>query len=106
MKPIGYLSGIAAGTTFSNTSEPGLRMQMIADAGAALLLLLVITTISVYKPWGRTKQGMKSKQLKISDMQEKRTNKRSWKTYALIGGFILLILIIIKHLADGGMGHH
>jgi hypothetical protein len=35
----------------------GLRVQLIADAGAALLVLLVTTALSVYKPRGMTLYG-------------------------------------------------
>ena len=52
MQPIAYLAGIASETSFSTDQETGLRIQLIADAGAAILLLLTTTTISVYKPWG------------------------------------------------------
>lgn len=55
MKPISYLAGIASEASFFPSQESGLRIQMIADAGIAILLLLAITTISVYKPWGRIK---------------------------------------------------
>jgi hypothetical protein len=33
------------------------RVQLIADAGAALLVLLVATALSIYKPRGLTKYG-------------------------------------------------
>jgi len=40
MKPISYMANIAAETTFSDTVLPNVRLRLIADAGAALLLLL------------------------------------------------------------------
>ena len=36
-----------------------LRIQLVADAGAARLVLLVATTLSVYKPQGMTRYGRK-----------------------------------------------
>jgi len=36
-----------------------LGTQLVGDAGLALLVLLVITTLSVFKPWGRTRYGRK-----------------------------------------------
>ena len=34
-----------------------LRTQLIVDAGLGLLVLLVTTVLSIYKPWGRTRHG-------------------------------------------------
>jgi hypothetical protein len=51
MKPIAYLAGIAAETTLFNADLAGrLRMQMVAYAVAALLVLILATVLSVYKP--------------------------------------------------------
>ena len=59
MQPITYVAGVAAETTLSRADLRGLRIQLVADAGAALLVLLVATTLSVYKPQGRTPYGPK-----------------------------------------------
>jgi len=59
MQPITYLGGVAAETTLSSADLRGLRIQLVADAGAALLVLLVATTLSVYKPHGMTRYGRK-----------------------------------------------
>jgi hypothetical protein len=39
-----------------------LGLQLVSDAGLALLVLLVITTLSVFKPWGRTRYGRRKHQ--------------------------------------------
>jgi hypothetical protein len=57
MQPIGHLAGVVAETTLARGELAGLRIQLMADAGAALLALLVATTLSVYKPRGRTPYG-------------------------------------------------
>ena len=58
MKPISYLAGIATETTLTSADlVDKLRIQMVAVAGAALLVLLVTTALSVYKPRGRTRYG-------------------------------------------------
>ena len=57
MQPISYVAGVAAATTLSGADLRGLRIQLVADAGAALLALLVATTLSVYKPRGMTPYG-------------------------------------------------
>jgi len=57
MQPIGYIAGVAAGTTLSNADLAGLRLQLLVEAAAAMLVLLIATGLSVYKPRGRTRYG-------------------------------------------------
>lgn len=57
MRPTTYLAGVAATTTLSTTDLRGLRVQLVADAGAALVILLVATVLSIYKPRGLTPYG-------------------------------------------------
>jgi hypothetical protein len=54
VQPVGRMAGAAATTMLSNDDLSGLRMQLVAYAGAALLVLLVATALSTYKPRGRT----------------------------------------------------
>ncbi len=53
--PISYVARIASETTLSGTDLGRLRIEILGEAGAALLVLLVATTLSVYKPPGRTR---------------------------------------------------
>ena len=59
MQPIGHLARIVAETTLASGDLAGLRIQLVADAGAALVALLVTTTLSVYKPRGLTPYGQR-----------------------------------------------
>ena len=45
----------AAGNTVPEVGQLG--TQLVADSALALVVLLVTTTLSVYKPWGRTRYG-------------------------------------------------
>ncbi|HKQ05646.1 MAG TPA: hypothetical protein VJ464_10975 [Blastocatellia bacterium] len=58
-QPIGILAGMARETTVSNANVGRLQIQLVADAGLALLALLVATTLSVYKPRGLTSYGQR-----------------------------------------------
>jgi uncharacterized membrane protein len=62
MQPIGHLARVVAATTLSRGELGGLRIQLVANAGAALLALLVTTTLSVYKPRGVTPYGRRKQQ--------------------------------------------
>jgi hypothetical protein len=57
MHPVGHLAGVVAERALANGELAGLRIQLVADAGAALVALLVAATLSVYKPRGLTPYG-------------------------------------------------
>ena len=52
MQPISHIAAVARETTLSSTDLRELRIQLVADAGAGLLVLLVVTALAVYKPRG------------------------------------------------------
>ena len=56
-QPIDYMAKVAATTTIASADHRGVRIQLVATAGAALLVLLVATTLGVYKPRGMTPYG-------------------------------------------------
>jgi DMSO/TMAO reductase YedYZ heme-binding membrane subunit len=57
MQPISHVAGVAAEGALSPTDLSDLRIQFVAQAVAALVVLLVATVLSVYKPRGRTPYG-------------------------------------------------
>ncbi len=56
MQPVSYLATVAE-VTPSSADLGRLRIELVAYAGAALLVLLVAMALSVYKPQGRTRYG-------------------------------------------------
>ena len=60
-QPIGHLGGVAAGGGAFGPDLDGMRVQLVVDASAALLVLLVTTTLSVYKPRGTTRFAGRSR---------------------------------------------
>jgi hypothetical protein len=61
IRPIGLVSHLAGDRTLSS-ADLGLQIQMLAAAGAALLMLIAATAVSVYKPRGLTKYGWRKQQ--------------------------------------------
>jgi hypothetical protein len=108
MQPISYMADMVSGMPLSDSDLRGLRIQLIADAGAAMLVLLIATTLSVYKPWGYTPYGLRRLQEQQKRAKSRRlTVKKSWLLYMLIGLICLVILMfIILHLTRGGLKHH
>jgi len=64
MQPISYIAGVAAKAPSSIADLQGLKIQLVVEAGAALLVLLVATALSVYKPKGMTGYGWRKQQLR------------------------------------------
>ena len=57
LQPVTHMAGIASVSDLSPTDMTGMRTQLVADAAAAILALLVTTVLSLYKPRGITKYG-------------------------------------------------
>lgn len=57
MQPVGHLADAAARATLAGGEREGIRIQLIADAAAALLVLLTAAALSVLKPRGVTRCG-------------------------------------------------
>lgn len=106
LQPIRYLADAAADASFSNAQQAGQLIQLIAKAGAAVLVLLAITTISVYKPWGKTPFAGKGNPLLAKQVNGKNA-KKPWVFYLLAGLLgLLIIFILLHHLFGGGMPRH
>ena len=71
-----------------------LGAQLVFDAGAAIVVLLTTTTLSVFKPWGLTGFGGRSGEMPLG-----------LRIFLTIVGAIAAGILIV-HLAGGGMGHH
>lgn len=60
MQLVSYLASVAADATLSSADLRDLRIQLVGDASAALLVLLVATALSIYKPRGMTRRGRRA----------------------------------------------
>lgn len=56
-KTLNNLGDLAADTTLSINELRNLGQSPVVHAALAVLALLVTTTLSVYKPWGKTRYG-------------------------------------------------
>jgi hypothetical protein len=62
MQPIGALADIATSGSVSGGALIELRTEVVVQAVAALVVLIVATALSVYKPPGRTRHGWRAQQ--------------------------------------------
>jgi hypothetical protein len=58
--PIEYMAHQAAAGGLTGAAHREIRLQLVVDAAAALVVLLVTTTLSVYKPRGLTPFGVRA----------------------------------------------
>ena len=78
--------------------------QLVGDAGLAVLTLLLTTTLSVYKPWGRTPYGRRAQQREqLGEAAAAGLSLRARVILAVIG--VVLIAFVVLHLAGGGLHH-
>lgn len=70
MHVIAQVADAAAEAGLSSGDHFGMRVQLLADAAAALLVLLVAVALSVFKPRGLTRYGWRKQ-------QESRVGERS-----------------------------
>ena len=121
MQPIGHMARVVAETTLARGDLAGMRIQLVANAGAALLVLLVATALSVYKPGGMTPYGRRNQYEQSTVLQRSgtesydadvRSSRRPtagtprWVSVIGIIVIVLVLLFVILHLLGGGLGGH
>jgi hypothetical protein len=112
----------AAAGTFPEVGRR-LSIQLVGDAGGAVVVLLVITALGVYKPWGRTPYGRRKQQEERRPVLEgtpasalappgvpggESTDDRfpmGLKIVLAVMGVIVAAFVAL-HLAGGGFGPH
>lgn len=95
------VSGAAAETLFGPDFGP-LKTELVRAPSLAILLLLVVTTLGVYKPWGLTRYGRRRQQerRKLQQPPENETPLGIKIFFAVIG--LLVLVFIVLHLTGHG----
>ena len=94
-------------TSDSLPSAGPLGTQLVIDAGLAILVLLMTTTLSVFKPWGRTPYARERAVQAVetgNTVAVPVTPPGVRLFYMLVG--LVLATIVILHLAGRGLGGH
>jgi hypothetical protein len=121
MQAVSRMSGVAAETALSSANFRALRIQLVVHAAGGLLVLLTVTTLSVYKPWGRTAYGRRKQheQRKVSQAdllsypdssvgfdQGSTTGAPHWVYVVGIHAIGLVLLFVVLHLTGAGLRSH
>jgi hypothetical protein len=111
-EPIGRVAAVSRTGTVSGPDVHALQIQLVGDAGAALLALLVNVTLSIYKPQGLTAYGRREL-VEHGQDGDRGLAAAAGRTPRWIQGLAILIVslivaFLILHLAGGGLGtlHH
>jgi hypothetical protein len=85
-----------------------LGTQLIVDSGLALLVLVVITTLSVYKPWGLTGYGRRKLQERFPDSRKAVAvgGLPLGAKVVLAGMGAIALGFVVLHLTGHGFGGH
>lgn len=104
-QPIGAVAAVAAERLMTSADVRQLRVQLVADAGAALVALLVATMLSVYKPWGMTAYGRRAYGGGVQ-LESGATVSSGWAVLWLLGFIVVIALFAILHLTSGSLHQH
>jgi hypothetical protein len=116
MQAVSRMARIAANITWSGADSRELRVPLVVHAAGGLLVLLGVTALSVFKPWGLTAYGRRRVTQTDLPRPEEDAGEESapliptgtprWARIVGIHAIILFVLFVVLHLAGGGLGHH
>jgi hypothetical protein len=100
-RPIAEVASVAAQRLLLDGELRHIRLQLVGDAAAACFVLLGMTAISIFKPWGVTSLGMR-----LPHLASRPVSRRPAKTVLFLLPLIFVLLVLILHLAGGGFHGH
>lgn len=117
MRGISHVSLLAKDAVISSAD---LRPELI-HSGGGLLVLLAIMALSVFKPWGTTPYGQRKaaqgeliaqpiKEVPAKAEPALATGRPLWARVAWIHAVhaiaIVVLLVVVHHISNGGLQHH
>jgi len=109
MRPVGHLAQVVAETTLLYGEYAALQLQLVANAGAAIVALLIATALSVYKPKGLTPYGRRhllQEHGRIRRIRASEAGVSGWIKGLGIAAIIGVMIVLALHLMGRGFGGH
>jgi hypothetical protein len=105
------LANVANEIAMSSSHLHGLGIQIMADAAAAIAVLIVNTVLSIYKPRGMTAYGFRKQRAQYGATAETAyvTDGKVplWvKAFGITALVLLVLFRVAIHHVSGGHGHH
>jgi hypothetical protein len=99
------VSGVAAETLFS-ADFLSLKTELVRAPSLAILLLLVVTTLGVYKPWGLTRYGRRKRQEPRKGQQQPDNGIPLGVKIFFAALGVLVLLVVVLHVTGHGFDSH
>ena len=97
--------GAAAAQLLASDFTP-LKIELVRKSALAIGLLLGITALGIYKPWGLTAYGRRKEQQRPGIQSQTRSAiPLGIKIFCAAGG-LLVLAILLLHLTGHGIGDH
>lgn len=97
---------VATATQLTTPDFTSLKIELVQKSALAIVLLLAITILGVFKPWGLTSYGRRKLQERSKTMLTAESAISSQVTVFIGMIAIFALLILILHLTGHGFGHH
>ena len=95
----------SAGTPLADGPLHHMGVQLVWAAGFGLLLLVALTALSVFKPWGLTKWALR-RQYGSLDMRQEAASSIPGSLKLFYGAVVLTLLTFMMIHMPGHMHHH
>jgi hypothetical protein len=121
MRILSHIGVLAADTTMSIDELRNLSQSSVLHSGGGLLVLLVNTMLSVYKPWSRTRYWLRKQheqrevlpvdfpsrpESDVGVAMGSTSKAPRWVSVVGILAIVLTLLFLVAHLIGGGMRIH
>jgi len=84
-----------------------LGVQLLADASAAIVVLLAIAAIAVYKPWGRTGFGQRERAVVLPAAARAVDGNKPWSLRVFVAAIVAFVVaFIVLHVSGRGLHHN
>jgi hypothetical protein len=104
LSPITMLAEMASQKTTMVMDMKKVQVRVLFDAAAGLVVLIFVTAISIYKPWGRLPFRPTTPVINSANDNTIKMRTKKYLLPIVIGGILIAFLLI--HLFTGGMHGH
>ncbi len=95
-----------AAPTFLSAELRLVGTELLSDVSGALLVLLVVTALAVYKPWGLTRYGRRKEQRsKLPQLDDKTPAPLKFKILLAVIAALVVVFKIALYLSGHNMHH-
>lgn len=103
LEPIGYMARVAAETSLASADLLSLRRSLVTHGSGGLLVLLLTTTLGMYKPRGMTRYGARKEHGDAGPGRVLTLGTPRWvKAFGITAVLLVLLVAIVVFTGIGG----